>query len=53
LAAYTLAMGVTLVYAGEHYVVDVLLGWAYAALAVAAVRAFWRSRAGTVSVSED
>ena len=30
LALYPLAMGFTLVYAAEHYVVDVLLGWVYA-----------------------
>jgi membrane-associated phospholipid phosphatase len=29
LAAYPLTMGLTLVYCGEHYVVDVLLGWLY------------------------
>jgi membrane-associated phospholipid phosphatase len=28
--AYALAMSLTLVYAGEHYVTDVLLGWIYA-----------------------
>lgn len=38
LAAYALAMGLTLVYGGEHYVLDVLMGWAYAA----AVVLFWR-----------
>jgi membrane-associated phospholipid phosphatase len=37
LVAYTLAMAVTLVYAGEHYVADVLLGWVYAAIAVGAM----------------
>lgn len=42
LVAYTLAMGVTLVYSGEHYVVDVLLGWLYAAIAVWAVNAVLR-----------
>jgi hypothetical protein len=42
--AYTLAMGVTLVYTGEHYVFDILLGWAYAGAAfglVAAGNAAW------------
>jgi membrane-associated phospholipid phosphatase len=34
LSAYALAMGLTLVYTGEHYVVDVLVGWAVAVLAV-------------------
>ena len=27
---YPLAMGFALVYSGEHYVFDVVLGWAYA-----------------------
>jgi membrane-associated phospholipid phosphatase len=30
LALYTLAMGYTLVYSGEHYVTDILAGWAMA-----------------------
>jgi uncharacterized membrane protein SirB2 len=30
LALYPLAMGFTLVYAAEHYVVDILFGWLYA-----------------------
>lgn len=30
LALYPLAMAVTLVYTGEHFVIDVLLGWMYA-----------------------
>ena len=42
LAAYALAMAVTLVYTGEHYVVDVLMGWLYAALSVTAVTLFQR-----------
>jgi hypothetical protein len=37
LAAYVLAMGFTLVYTGEHYVSDVLLGWVYAGATVGAV----------------
>jgi membrane-associated phospholipid phosphatase len=45
LLTYALAMAVTLVYTGEHYVVDVLLGWVYAAGSVAVVGAFWRTRA--------
>ena len=44
LALYAVAMGVTLVYTGEHYVIDVLVGWVYAAISVAAVNAFVRSR---------
>lgn len=38
LAAYPLAMGVALVVSGEHYVFDVVLGWAY----VAATIVVWR-----------
>lgn len=30
LGAYVLAMGFSLIYAGEHFVFDVLMGWAYA-----------------------
>jgi membrane-associated phospholipid phosphatase len=44
LVAYALAMALTLVYTGEHYVVDVLVGWLYAALTVAAVGAVRRAR---------
>lgn len=39
LAAYPLAMAFALVYTAEHYVVDVLLGWAYAVAAFALVTA--------------
>jgi membrane-associated phospholipid phosphatase len=35
--AYAVAMSLTLVYTGEHYVADVLLGWLYAGLAYFAV----------------
>ena len=37
LAAYVLMMAFTLVYSAEHYVIDILLGWALAALVLAAV----------------
>jgi membrane-associated phospholipid phosphatase len=37
LAAYPLAMGFSLVYTGEHYVIDVILGALYAILALVAV----------------
>ena len=47
LASYALAMALTLVYTGEHYVIDVLVGWAYAAIAVTAVNAVQRARAQT------
>jgi hypothetical protein len=39
LGAYALAMALTLVYTGEHYVSDILAGWAYAGLTFAAVTA--------------
>jgi len=45
--AYVLAMGWTLVYGGEHYVFDVLLGWTYAVsvyFGVRWVRARWAER---------
>ncbi len=46
LGAYVLAMAFTLVYTGEHYVVDVLVGWAYAGACFAAVSAVaaWAGR---------
>ena len=34
LAAYPLAMAFALVYTAEHYLVDILLGWAYAVFAL-------------------
>ena len=37
LAAYPIGMGLSLIYLGEHYLIDILLGWAYAAVAVYAV----------------
>jgi membrane-associated phospholipid phosphatase len=37
LVAYPIGMGLSLIYLGEHYLIDVLLGWAYAAAAVYAV----------------
>ncbi len=42
LVLYLVAMTFTLVYGGEHYMIDVLIGWAYAAVSVVAVRAFLR-----------
>ncbi|MEU7902022.1 phosphatase PAP2 family protein [Actinoplanes sp. NPDC049118] len=47
LLAYPLAMTFTLVYSGEHYVIDVLVGWAYVAgvfLAVGFAERWWRAR---------
>ena len=51
LVAYPLAMGFTLVYAGEHYVFDVVLGWVYAVGVYAAVLLFERVRAGNREAS--
>jgi len=47
LAAYPLWMAFALVYGGEHYVADILLGWAYAVATFFAVRrafARWQAR---------
>jgi hypothetical protein len=43
LAAYPLAMGLTLMATGEHYFFDVVLGWGYAA-AVMAAWSWWERR---------
>ena len=60
LAAYPVAMGFALVYAGEHYVTDVLLGWVYVAAVMAGVawcERRWRarppSRSGSASPGAD
>ncbi|MFB9695412.1 phosphatase PAP2 family protein [Amorphoplanes digitatis] len=45
--AYPLAMTFTLVYSGEHYVIDVLVGWAYVGgvfLVVGFAERWWRAR---------
>lgn len=44
LAAYTLAMAFALVYGGEHFVADILAGWALAGFVFAAVEVGWRAR---------
>jgi membrane-associated phospholipid phosphatase len=41
-AAYPLAMALAIVYTGEHYVADVLLGWIYAVASFAAIQ--WIAR---------
>lgn len=41
---YPLAQSFAAVYTGNHYVVDLLIGYAFAAGAVFGVRAFWRRR---------
>ncbi|HEY0417816.1 MAG TPA: phosphatase PAP2 family protein [Gaiellaceae bacterium] len=45
LALYPAAMAFSLVYAGEHYVVDCIAGWIYAAAAFAAVEYAFARRA--------
>jgi membrane-associated phospholipid phosphatase len=53
LVAYPLAMGFTLVLTGEHYLVDVFIGWGYAAAVVLAwdrIEA-WRTRRASPSAS--
>lgn len=53
LGGYVLAMGLTLVYAGEHFTFDVVLGWLYALAVVVAARRYQRGRPseyGTASV---
>jgi hypothetical protein len=45
LVAYPLAMAFALVYSGEHYVSDILLGWVYAVMAFVLVKAWDRWRA--------
>lgn len=42
LVSYAALMGLTLIYTGEHYVVDVLAGWLYAAVVVLVVRRVFR-----------
>jgi membrane-associated phospholipid phosphatase len=52
LLAYPLAMTFTLVYSGEHYVIDVLVGWLYVAatfLAAGAAERLWRRSRGGLS----
>jgi PAP2 superfamily len=38
IVAFPISMGLTLVYSGEHYVIDVLLGWLYVAAIVVGLR---------------
>jgi hypothetical protein len=44
LVAYVLVMAFTLVYTAEHYVIDILLGWALAAVVIAVINRFGRRR---------
>ena len=41
-ALYPLAMAFTLIYAGEHYFSDIVLGWMYAVATLFAARALTR-----------
>jgi membrane-associated phospholipid phosphatase len=47
LLSYPLAMTLTLVYSGEHYIIDVLVGWAYVGLTFVVVgvgERWWEAR---------
>jgi hypothetical protein len=46
LAAYVLVMAFALVYTAEHYVIDILLGWALAAIIMVAMHRIRSRRAG-------
>ena len=47
LVAYPIAMALTLVYTGEHYVIDIVIGWCYVLGAVMAENRLrpWETRA--------
>ncbi|OBI81919.1 phosphatase PAP2 family protein [Mycobacterium sp. E740] len=49
LVAYVLTMAFTLVYTAEHYVIDILLGWALAAVVIAMINRYDALRAGGAS----
>lgn len=54
LGLYTLAMGFALVYGGEHFVTDILAGWAMAGAAYALVAvAFSRGRSRSPAADDD
>jgi hypothetical protein len=52
MVAYVLVMAFTLVYTAEHYVIDILLGWALGAVMVAALNR-WVSRRSQSSSAGD
>ena len=57
LVAYVLIMAFTLVYTAEHYVIDILLGWAFAAVVIYAFHRYdvsrsRPSRAGEIDLPE-
>ncbi len=49
LVAYPLVMAFTLVYTAEHYVIDILLGWALAAAVIYALHAYERRKAAAAT----
>ncbi|MCH9734297.1 MAG: phosphatase PAP2 family protein [Actinomycetia bacterium] len=54
LVAYPLAMAFTLVYSAEHYVIDLLLGWALAAVVISVIawldgRGLWKRVKAAIS----
>jgi membrane-associated phospholipid phosphatase len=54
LLAYPAAMTFTLIYTGEHYMIDVLVGWVYVGLAFALCslgERWWRSRSSRSSAA--
>jgi membrane-associated phospholipid phosphatase len=55
LVAYPVCMGLSLIYLGEHYLIDILLGWAYAAATVYIVdrAAEWRRRRAAVPAASE
>lgn len=55
LAVYVLVMAFTLVYTAEHFVVDILLGWALAAVVIVGLRRYdtWRrARSGQIDLAQ-
>lgn len=44
LVAYAAAMALTLVYSADHFLFDILLGWAYATLVFVVGNGWWRRR---------
>jgi hypothetical protein len=52
LAAYVLVMAFTLVYTAEHYVVDILLGWALTAVVITVTHWFEARRAEVGTTAE-
>jgi len=53
LVAYALTMGLTLTYTGEHYVIDILAGWLYAAAVVLVARWVVQRRSAVEATSSD